>query len=161
MSSNRIPRDKQNDYSREAASARREFVLEKTGVELEHIGQYSTDPADISGNCENFMGMIQMPVGLAGPVLINGEYAQGEFYAPLATTEGTLIASYNRGMRAITESGGITTTVFDDVMQRAPAFVFKSAREAKLFSEWLDDNFARIKEQAETTTSVRSIVKKR
>lgn len=154
MSSNRIPRDKQNDYSREAASARRDFVLEKTGVELEHIGQYSTDPADVSGNCENFMGMVQMPVGLAGPVLINGEYAKGEFYAPLATTEGTLIASYNRGLRAITESGGITTTVFDDVMQRAPAFIFKSAREAKLFNEWLEDNFDKIKEQAETTTSV-------
>ena len=125
MSNNRIPRDKQNDYSREAAAARRDFVMEKTGVKLEHIGQCSTDPAVVSGNCENFMGMIQMPVGVIGPVLINGEHAKGEFYAPLATTEGTLIASYNRGLRAITESGGITTTVFDDFMQRAPAFVVR------------------------------------
>jgi hydroxymethylglutaryl-CoA reductase (NADPH) len=121
---------------------------------MKHIGQYSTDPADVSGNCENFMGMIQMPVGLAGPVLINGEHAEGEFYVPLATTEGTLIASYNRGMRAISQSGGITTTVFDDFMQRAPAFQFKNAREAKAFGVWVEQNFDRIKEQAESTTSV-------
>jgi hydroxymethylglutaryl-CoA reductase (NADPH) len=154
MTSNRIPRDKENDYTHEAASARREFIEQKTGVSMEHIGQYSTDPADVSGNCENFMGMIQMPVGLAGPVLINGEHAEGEFYAPLATTEGTLIASYNRGMRAIPQSGGITTTVFDDFMQRAPAFQFKNAREVKAFGAWIEQNFDRIKEQAETTTSV-------
>jgi hydroxymethylglutaryl-CoA reductase (NADPH) len=154
MTDKRIPRDKENDYSREAASARRDFIERKTGAKLEHIGQYSTEPADISGNCENFMGMIQMPVGLAGPVLINGEHAKGEFYAPLATTEGTLIASYSRGMRAITESGGITTTVFDDFMQRAPTFQFKNAREVKAFSAWIEQNFDKIKEQAETTTSV-------
>ena len=154
MASHRIPRDKENDYSREAASARRDFIQQQTGVSLEHIGQYSTDPAAVSGNCEHFTGMIQMPLGILGPLLINGEHAQGEFYVPMATTEGTLIASYNRGMRAITESGGITTTVFDDVMQRSPAFMFTSARESKAFAGWIEQNFDRIKEQAETTTSV-------
>jgi hydroxymethylglutaryl-CoA reductase (NADPH) len=154
MNSNRIPRNKQNDYTREAASTRRDFIQQQTGANLEHVGQFSTDPGAISGNCENFTGMIQMPLGIAGPLRINGEHASGDFYVPLATTEGTLIASYNRGMRAITECGGITTTVFDDVMQRAPAFVFRSARESKAFGEWMEQNFDQIKEQAETTTSV-------
>ncbi|MFK7732048.1 MAG: hydroxymethylglutaryl-CoA reductase [Pseudomonadales bacterium] len=154
MSKPRIPRDKQDDYSVQAAHTRREFIQEQTGVSLEHIGQFSTPPGTVSGNCENFSGMTQMPLGLAGPVLINGEHAQGEFYVPLATTEGTLVASYNRGMRAITASGGITTTVFDDVMQRAPAFKFSSAREVKKFMQWFDENYNSIKELAESTSSV-------
>ena len=65
-----------------------------------------------------------MPIGLAGPLLVNGEHAQGEFFVPLATTEGTLVASYNRGMKLCRDAGGITTTVLDDRMQRAPVFSF-------------------------------------
>ncbi|MEM8499808.1 MAG: hydroxymethylglutaryl-CoA reductase [Pseudomonadota bacterium] len=154
MSKPRIPRDKQNDYSLHAVRTRREFIQQHTGASLNHTGQFSTPPDAVSGNCENFSGMTQMPLGLAGPVLINGEHAQGEFYVPLATTEGTLVASYSRGMRAITASGGITTTVFDDVMQRAPAFKFSSAREVKKFMQWFDGNYNAVKEQAESTSSV-------
>ena len=96
--------------------------------------------------------MAQVPLGLAGPLLVNGEHAQGEFYVPLATAEGTLIASYNRGMRLLYEAGGVTTTVMDDRMQRAPAFIFPSAREARAFGEWLDEHFDDVKAAAETTT---------
>lgn len=158
MSQNRIPRSKENDYTLEAAAQRREFVKEKTGVALEHVGQFSTDPQAVDGNCENFMGMIQVPVGLAGPVLINGEHAQGEFYVPMATTEGTLVASYSRGMRAITECGGIKTTVVADSMQRSPGYKFADARQARDFGQWLDDNFAQIKEQADSTSSVGRLI---
>ena len=93
-----------------------------------------------------------MPIGIAGPLLVDGEHAQGEFYVPLATTEGTLVASYNRGMKMLREAGGVTTTILDDAMQRAPAFVFESAREARAFGEWLTEHFAEIKQAAETTT---------
>src|SRR5213079_1936640 len=68
------------------------------------------------------------------------------------TAEGTLVASYNRGMRLLHEAGGVTTTVMDDRMQRAPAFLFASARQARSFRDWLDDNFAEIKAAAEATT---------
>ena len=74
-----------------------------------------------------------MPVGIAGPLLVDGEHARGEFYVPLATTEGTLVASYNRGMKLLHQAGGVKTTVMDDRMQRAPAFGFDSAREARAF----------------------------
>ena len=154
MSQKRIPRNKENDYTLDAAAARREFVEQETGVNLTHIGQFSSAPELVSGNCENFVGMTQMPVGLAGPLLINGQYAEGEFLIPLATTEGTLVASYNRGMRAISESGGVTTTIFDDCMQRAPAFKFHSARDVQVFMNWFDENYAKIKELAESTSSV-------
>src|SRR4051812_28984622 len=148
----RLPRDPEDDYTREAAAKRRAFVEERTGAELEHVSSYSFDPSLLPGNVENFVGVAQVPIGLAGPVLVNGEEAQGEFYVPLATAEGTLVASYNRGMKLVREAGGVTTTVMDDAMQRAPAFLFPSAREARAFGAWLTEHFDEIKQAAETTT---------
>lgn len=150
----KIPRERENDYTREAAEARRNFAKEQTNVELNHVGQYSFEPSVLPGNIENFIGAAQVPIGLAGPLLVNGEYAKGAFFVPLATTEGTLVASYNRGMKLLRESGGVGVTVVDDAMQRAPVFVFKSAREAQKFSVWIKENFDEIKAKAETTTSV-------
>ncbi len=148
----RIPRDRDNDYTREQADARRVFAQERTGADLHHVASYSFDPAMLPGNVENFIGVAQVPIGLAGPLLVDGEHAKGEFYVPLATAEGTLVASYNRGMRLLREAGGVTTTVVDDAMQRAPAFLFASAREARDFSGWLREHFDEIKRIAETTT---------
>ena len=147
-----VPRDRDNDYTREAAGKRRRFVEEHTGAALEHVSSYSFDPQMLTGNVEQFVGVAQVPIGVAGPLLVNGEHAQGEFYVPLATAEGTLVASYNRGMRLLHEAGGVTTTIMDDRMQRAPAFLFQSAREARDFGEWLTANFEHIKAAAETTT---------
>src|SRR5215216_969855 len=148
----RIPRNRENDYTPEAAAARREFLHERTGVELEHISEFSFDPGIAQGNIENFIGVAQVPLGVAGPLLVNGEHAQGEFYVPLATAEGTLVASYNRGMKLLREAGGVTTTVMDDAMQRAPAFLFESARGARAFGEWLRESFGGIAEAASATT---------
>jgi hydroxymethylglutaryl-CoA reductase (NADPH) len=148
----KIPRDGNDDYTLEASAARRAFLSEQTGVVLEHVSHYSFDPAVLPGNVEHFTGVAQVPIGIAGPLLVNGEHAQGDFYVPLATTEGTLIASYNRGMKMLREAGGVTTTILDDAMQRAPAFVFENAREARAFGEWLTEHFAEVKEAAETTT---------
>jgi len=147
-----IPRDRENDYTPEAAQRRRAFLADQTGVELEHVGSYSFDPALAQGNVEHFTGVAQVPIGVAGPLLVDGEHAQGSFYVPLATAEGTLIASYNRGMKLLREAGGVTTTILDDRMQRAPAFVFASAREAREFGRWLDEHFDEIAEAAQATT---------
>jgi hydroxymethylglutaryl-CoA reductase (NADPH) len=147
-----VPRDREDDYTREAADARRRFIEEHTGASLEHVASESFDPGVLSGNVEQFIGVAQVPIGLAGPMRVNGEHAQGDFYVPLATAEGTLVASYNRGMRLLHEAGGVKTTILDDRMQRAPAFVFHSAREARAFGEWLSKNFEQIKAAAESTT---------
>src|SRR5208337_2314122 len=117
-----IPRSKENNYTNEMAAERRAFIKQETGVEIEHLSHYSFDPQILKNNLENFIGVAQIPVGLAGPLKINGQYAYGEFYVPLATTEGTLVASYNRGMRLCHQCGGITTTIVDESMQRAPVF---------------------------------------
>jgi hydroxymethylglutaryl-CoA reductase (NADPH) len=148
----RIPRDRDNDYTASAVERRRRFLQERTDASLDHVSNYSFDPAVLRGNVENFVGVAQVPIGVAGPLLVNGEHAKGEFYVPLATAEGTLVASYNRGMRLVREAGGVTTTVMDDAMQRAPAFLFDSAREARAFGEWLTQHFDDIKQAAEATT---------
>ncbi|MEP5763809.1 MAG: hydroxymethylglutaryl-CoA reductase [Halieaceae bacterium] len=149
-----IPRDQDNDYSQEIMQRRQQFIEAETGAKLEHTRHNSFDPASMAGNIESLWGVAQVPIGLAGPLLVNGEHAQGEFYVPMATVEGTMLASYNRGMKVIRDSGGVTTTVCGEAMQRAPVFVFNNARQARDFNLWLDDNFAAIKAQAEQTTSV-------
>jgi hydroxymethylglutaryl-CoA reductase (NADPH) len=148
----KIPRAKDNDYTEAAAEARRRFVQDATGESLEHVKQYSFDPATLPGNIEHFTGVAQVPIGIAGPLLVNGEHAKGEFFVPLATTEGTLVASYNRGMKLLHAAGGVTTTIVDDAMQRAPAFLFENARQARDFGAWVTEHFDAIKAQAETTT---------
>jgi len=152
--SNRIPRDPINDYAEAPAAKRREFVADQTGVTLKHVAHYSVDPAQTAGNIENFMGVAQVPMGLVGPLRVNGEHASGVFYVPMATSEGTLVASYNRGARLLSESGGATVTVVDDAMQRAPVFVFDDARQARAFGLWVEANFAQIAAQAESSTSI-------
>lgn len=148
----RIPRDSENDYTAKAAAQRRAFVETKTGAKLEHVARYSFDPSILPGNIENFIGVAQTPIGLAGPLRVNGEHARGDFYVPMATTEGTLVASYSRGMRLLTECGGAKATIVAESMQRSPAFIFADALEARIFGVWVDDHFAAIKAAAEATT---------
>lgn len=153
-----IPRNRENDYSREQVAKRREFINKKTGAEMNTVSSYTIDPAVTQGNVENFIGTIQMPLGLAGPLRINGEHAKGDFYIPLATTEGTLVASYSRGMRAISESGGVKATVVKHSMQRAPVFIFKDALQARDFGGWLKTNMEMIRQSAESTTSTGKLI---
>ena len=150
----RIPRDRDDDYSARAIRARQTFVKEYTGHSLEHVTQYSFDPHETLGNIENFTGVAQVPIGFAGPLTVCGEHAKGDFIIPLATTEGTLVASYNRGMKLLNLSGGVKCTVVADAMQRAPVFVFEDARGARDFMAWVGDNINPIREEAEATSSV-------
>jgi len=147
-----IPRNKENDYTEEMAKNRRDFVSAQTRTTLKHLAKYSFEPNITAGNIENFMGAVQVPLGLAGPLLVDGEHAKGEFYVPMATSEGTLVASYNRGMRLLREAGGVKVSVVDDAMQRAPVFIFSDAREAREFGQWINANFPAIQAAAESST---------
>ncbi len=150
----RIPRDESDDYKQEIIDERLDFAEKFSDIKLTHIRNYSFDPHILQGNIEHFAGVVQIPIGLAGPIKVNGEHAIGEFLIPLATTEGTLVASYNRGIKVLNESGGVTTTILDDAMQRAPVFVFKDARGVRSFVQWVKEHEKEIADQAEATSSV-------
>jgi hydroxymethylglutaryl-CoA reductase (NADPH) len=114
-----VPRSRDDDYAPEAIAQRQAFAEAFSGAKLHHVRQPSFDPHLVQGNCELFTGVAQIPLGIAGPIRIDGEHAQGEFLVPLATTEGTLVASYNRGIQLLNLSGGVKCTVVGDAMQRA------------------------------------------
>lgn len=120
--------------------AERQRFVEELGAGIEWIKRDLYPNDAVKGNVENYIGTAKVPIGIAGPLLIHGDYAQGSFHVPLATTEGSLVASYNRGMRVIRESGGCRAKVFEDHMQRAPMFRFASLAEAEKFTRWLDGN---------------------
>ena len=152
--SDRIPRDRENDHTREMASQRAAFVNAMAGTTLDTVSSYTIDPAVLNGNIENFIGTAQVPIGLAGPLTMVGEHAKGDFYIPLATTEGTLVASYSRGMRVISECGGARTTVVKHSMQRAPVFLFDNALEARDFGQWLNENLDSLRGVVKATVDV-------
>ena len=150
----RIPRDSNDDYVDQVIKQRQQFVEEFTGTKLNHISKYSFDPHVTKGNIEHFTGVAQVPLGFAGPISIHGEHAQGDFLIPMATSEGTLVASYNRGIKVANLSGGVKVTVVGDAMQRAPVFVFEDARAGRDFLRWVEAHIDTIREEAEATSSV-------
>jgi hydroxymethylglutaryl-CoA reductase (NADPH) len=149
-----IPRSDMDDYDPTIILQRQALVEKASGVHPRHLFEYSFDPHAVQGNCENFTAVAQVPIGFAGPLVIHGEHAEGEFLIPLATSEGTLVASYNRGMKVLRMCGGVKATVMADAMQRAPVFVFPDARACRDFVRWVDAHLAEIREQAEATSSV-------
>ena len=123
----------------QAAKIRRKFIETISNTKLDSIGSIAIDYEKIyKKNAENVIGAISIPLGVAGPVLINGEYAKGRFYVPLATSEGALIASISRGMKAITLSNGATVRIINEGMARAPVFELESVSKA---IEFTNDSF--------------------
>jgi hydroxymethylglutaryl-CoA reductase (NADPH) len=149
-----VPLSKEDNYTPAIIAERQRFVEQFSGVKLQHLNRYSFDPQVTKGNIENFTGVAQVPIGFAGPLKVNGEHAQGEFIIPLATSEGTLVASYNRGMKVLNLCGGVTCTIQGDHMQRAPVFVFENARGARAFRDWVEAHLDDIRREAESTTRV-------
>jgi hydroxymethylglutaryl-CoA reductase (NADPH) len=143
-----------DDYTLRLVTERQRFVESFTGVRLRHVPVFSQDTEETHGNIENLTGVAQIPLGIAGPLRINGEHTSGEFLIPLATTEGSLVASYSRGMKVLTLAGGVLTTISGDAMQRAPVFVFESARHARDFVDWANTHLDDIRAPAEATSHV-------
>ncbi|MGI6009256.1 MAG: hydroxymethylglutaryl-CoA reductase (NADPH) [Methanomethylophilus sp.] len=138
---------------------RREAVEQFTGASLEKIAKYCFRAEDAEHNIENMIGATQVPLGFAGPVKVEGEYANGEFLVPLATTEGALIASISRGMSVITASGGARTKVFGDLMTRAPVLRVDDLNHACRCIQWIDAHEDEIKAAAAATTKHGKLVR--
>ncbi|MCU1330224.1 MAG: hypothetical protein JWN34_5594 [Bryobacterales bacterium] len=147
-----LPRLKANGYDPERLARRRAWVSNKTGASLDHTGAVSYDTEVWRGNIENPIGVAQVPCGVAGPILVHGQHAKGLFYVPMATTEGALIRSYERGMVALTKTGGVQTAVLTDENQTVPSFFFPNVGAARDFPAWVEEHFADIKAAADSTT---------
>ena len=136
-----------------AALVRRLFLEKKFGVSLSAIASTIIDFEEAVGrNIENPIGAVQVPLGIIGPLLVKGDYAKGEYYVPLATTEGALVASVNRGAYTVTLSGGARVKVLFNGMTRAPLFKVESIDEAVRLVEWVKEHFMELKRVAESTT---------
>ncbi|MCK9580930.1 MAG: hydroxymethylglutaryl-CoA reductase (NADPH) [Methanoregula sp.] len=138
----------------DAVRVRRGYIEQETGTKLDKIGTFSIDiERVVKRNCENMIGTVQVPVGVAGPVRVNGGFAQGDYWLPLATTEGALIASVNRGCNAITKAGGAEVRILHDGMTRAPVFATESVAHAARVCDWVKEHRNELKTAAESTTS--------
>jgi hydroxymethylglutaryl-CoA reductase (NADPH) len=114
--------------------------------------QALADAPRFQHNIENYVGTVKVPVGIAGPIRVNGVYAQGDYYVPLATTEAALVASYSRGAQLISEAGGCTAVLFDQGVTRAPGFAFANVRDCGQFVVWALSEIDAFRTAAEQTT---------
>jgi hydroxymethylglutaryl-CoA reductase (NADPH) len=134
-------------WSEEAKGKRVQFLKQQGNAMPYLIGCEPLPTAEkYKGNIENFIGMTQVPTGLVGPLRINGTAAEGDFYVPLATTEGALVASYSRGAKATRLSGGITAVCTTEGVQRTPAWKFETLVEVGQFIQWLLGQLEHFKE---------------
>lgn len=141
------------DYSPDMIESRNDWLAQKTNTKLEHIRNFSINPQKTKGNIENLIGFAQVPIGLAGPLKINGEHAAGDFYIPLATTEGSLVYTYQWGMQAINLSGGATVRIVrENTVHISPYFILGNLAECVKFKEWITNNYNAIKLKAESTS---------
>lgn len=147
-----VPRLDEQGYAQEALAARRRWIEERTGARLEHVGAATVRGEEMRGNIENPIGAVQVPLGVAGPLRVEGEHARGVFYVPLATTEGALVRSYERGMAVLTRAGGATARVLADENRVSPVFLFDGVAEAAAFARGLQELFEPLKREAESTT---------
>ncbi|HMA04908.1 MAG TPA: hydroxymethylglutaryl-CoA reductase (NADPH) [Methanomicrobiales archaeon] len=138
----------------EAIRIRRAFIEQEAGVKLPKLGSFTMDPSvAVQRNIENMVGAVQVPVGVAGPLKVRGEYADGEYYVPLATTEGALVASVNRGCGAITRAGGADVRILRNGMTRAPVFSTRDILHARAVKDFVDGNREALAAAAAETTS--------
>jgi hydroxymethylglutaryl-CoA reductase (NADPH) len=136
-----------------ATAVRRRYVEAETDADLSATGAYAFDAATATTCIENMIGATQLPVGVAGPLSVDGGEADGEYFLPLATTEGALVASVNRGLSVIASAGGATARVTKSGMTRAPVFRVDGVAEAATVVDWVAENEDALAAAAEETTS--------
>jgi hydroxymethylglutaryl-CoA reductase (NADPH) len=137
----------------DAAEIRRRAIEEMTSTPLSNIAHHSLDVRRASRrNCENFIGVAQVPMGICGPLRIRGNYIDGDVYVPLATTEAALVASTNRGCSAIREAGGAVVRVEDVGMTRAPVFRTSGIVQTQTFLRWIREHDDDLRRVAESTS---------
>ena len=138
-------------YANEDTDKRLDWLRDKIGFNYDT--DLSTTPEDLKGIIENHIGFMKIPMAVAGPLKIEGKYANGEYYVPICTLEGTLALSMTRGMIATHRCDGIRVSHIKQELSRAPVFTFDNLNKSADFMSWIDKNFMEIKSVAESTTN--------
>lgn len=148
----RVPHDSKRDYDEDFVMERRKWLSKETKIQFSHISHYSIKAEDTRGNIENFIGVAQIPLGLVGPLKVSGQFADGTFYVPFATTEGAIVTTYQRGAIALTKAGGVRTRIIKDENYLDPIFVLNDMEEAISLAKWAKDHFYQLKEEVKKVT---------
>ncbi len=144
-----------NDFTAEGLATRQAFLKREYGFDLAALEGAAGIPAaeTLRGNIENGIGMVQVPVGVLGPLRVNGLYAHGDYIVPLATTEGAMVASYHRGAYVLSLAGGVSTMCLTESVSRAPGFAFDNLIEAAGFMDWVLRNADSFRDAVAAATS--------
>eukprot|EP00128_Syssomonas_multiformis_P018455 Colp12_sorted_trinity150504_noHs@11639 len=134
-------------YTREKSDLRADWVEKFSGAKLTNVRHYEHDPEKLKGNIENFVGWGNIPIGIAGPLLINGTGIQGYTVCPYATTEGALVASATRGATALNRAGGVRARAYEQCMMRAPVFLLSTVDDAEKLERWILEHRSELQEQ--------------
>jgi hydroxymethylglutaryl-CoA reductase (NADPH) len=140
----RIPRDPEDDHSPRAAAERRALCERVTGRPLEHLAGKPVSPEEARGKVENLVGFAQIPVGIAGPLVVDTSDGRRDVYVPMATTEGAMVASYSRGMRCLAEGGGARARVVREGLSQHPMLVYEGLERALAAAELARASFAEL-----------------
>ena len=148
----RLPVDRA--FTQQSADKKIRFLKKETGKDVPHLSQKKKITAieSLQGNIENFIGFTQVPTGIIGPLKVVGSAAKGEFYVPLATSEGALVASYQRGTKACYLAGGATSICLIEAVQRSPLFKFKDIGDLGVFIQWVLQKINRFKKITEANS---------
>lgn len=134
------------------AIAQRWALLDLSAESRAALDEGPASPDIYRHNIENFIGTVKLPVGLAGPLRVNGLFAHGDYYVPLATTEAALVASYHRGAQLISQAGGCAAMLLMEGVSRAPGFHFRTIAEVGIFIAWAVAHLDAFRDVAEATT---------
>ena len=150
---NRIPRG----YLPEDSDRRLEWLKDKHNFELKDLP--GNEPEELKGIIENHIGFMKIPMAIAGPAVIDGQYAKGEFPIPLCTIEGTLAASMNRGLYASSLCGGMKVKHFRQELSRSPIFIFDDLKKSIEFQGWITEHNEEIIKAAQSTTKYGKVLR--
>lgn len=148
----KIPKIATDDYSKNAVDERLQWLEQIKELKFKHIRSFSERTEKMQGNIENLIGVCNVPLGITGPVLVNGDYAKGYYFVPMATTEGALVLDYQMGIRMMTSSGGARVKLINDFVHVDPFFYVNNLDEALDLISWIKLNIEKIKEIVSTTT---------
>ncbi len=148
----KIPKFGNADYCFENVKKRKQWLEDKTGIPLTHLGGVPVSTESWKGNVENLVGIAQIPIGVVGPLKIKGKHALGSYYVPFATTEGAIVTAYNLGAQVAYDVGGVNVKAWDNGVHISPVFFVENMDDSNLLQTWIELNFFKIKQEAEKTT---------